>query len=198
VSALDPPDVAPGWDAIQSALAQVFPGQDPLHWGTSLQPGQDGVYGVSAYRGDGWWLLITFGLTELFGKSKDDADVSGWGFELTMRVPAEREIAPPTWSLNLLSKLGQYVYTEEAPVAVGHRMDLGGPITGTDDTRLTALAVAADPQLAGIQTPNGSVAFLTLVGITANELAQMKISTTAEVLDEYAVRSPLLITDPNR
>ncbi|HCU93729.1 MAG TPA: hypothetical protein DHU96_13780 [Actinobacteria bacterium] len=33
------------------------------------------------------WLLVTFGLTDLFGKSQeDDPDVSGWEFELTMRI----------------------------------------------------------------------------------------------------------------
>ena len=30
---------------------------------------------------------MTFGLTDLFGKSQeDDPDVSGWEFELTMRI----------------------------------------------------------------------------------------------------------------
>jgi hypothetical protein len=35
-------------------------------------PGQDGIYGLSAYRSDGFWLLVTLGLTELFDKVSDD------------------------------------------------------------------------------------------------------------------------------
>ena len=40
--------------------------------------------------------------------------------------------------------------------------------------------------------------FLVVVGISADELARMKASSTAEVLEEMANENPLLTTDPNR
>jgi Suppressor of fused protein (SUFU) len=190
-------DEAPGWDAIEAAVAWVVPAQQPLHWGTSTLPGQDGIYGLSAYRVDDHWLLVTFGLTELFGKDSDDPQVSGWGFELTMRVPMG-EAQPPPWALRLLQQLGRYVFSTGRPFDDGHRMDPGGPITGAPDTRLTAVAFANDPQLATIDTPHGAVRFLTVVGITANELARMKATSTAHVLAELVATSPLLITDARR
>jgi hypothetical protein len=53
-------------------------------------------------------------------------------------------------------------------------MKPGGSITGRPDTRLTALAFATDPQLPQITSPNGSSTFLTVVGISADELARMR------------------------
>lgn len=190
-------DDAPGWDAIEAAVAQIAPAQEPLHWGTNTLPGQDGIYGLSAYRVDDHWLLITFGLTELFSKESDDPEISGFGFELTLRLPAVED-QPPAWSLRLLKQLGSYVFDSGRVYSNGHRMDPGGPITGTPDTRLTALAFTDDPQLPAIDTPHGSARFLTVVGITADELARMKATSTAEVLAELAATSPRLITDPSR
>lgn len=181
-----------GWDAIQSAVEATVPAQEPLHWGTNNLPGQ-GVYGLSAYRCDDHWFLMTFGLTELFTKDSDDPAVSGFGIELTMRVPLAD--TPPPWAPNLLSKLGDYVFSSGRVFAAGHRMDPGGPITGSPGTSLTALAFAGDPVLGTIDTPHGAVQFLTVVGITADELSQAKASSTADVLGGLC---PLLLTDPTR
>jgi hypothetical protein len=189
---------APGWAAIKAAVEAVVPPQQPLHWGTNNLPGQDGIYGLSAYRTDENWLLVTFGLTELFGKESEDLQWSGWGFELTMRIPAHDTNQPPPWSLNLLQQLGKYVYSSGRWFEAGHRMQPGGPITGKPDTRLTAIAFTEDPQLGTIDTPHGKVQFLQVVGITDDELARMKASSTAEVLAELAAASPLLVTDITR
>jgi hypothetical protein len=193
----DEDDEAPGWDAIEAAVARVVPAQQPLHWGTNVLLAQEGIYGLSAYRVDTYWLLVTFGLTELFSKDSDDPEVSGWGIELTMRLPATED-QPPAWALRLLQQLGRYVFSTGRPFDHGHRMDPGGPITGAPDTRLTAVAFATDPELGTINTPHGRVQFLTVVGITADELARMKATSTANMLAELAATSPLLVTDTDR
>jgi len=133
-------DEAPGWSAIEAALDGVTGDVAPLHWGTNNLPDQDGIYGMNAYALDGYWLLLTLGLSELFSKVSDDPYVSGWGIELTMRVPRADGIeAPPQWALNLLNKLGEYVYQSGRVVEAGHRMNPGGPITGSPGTQLTGL-----------------------------------------------------------
>jgi hypothetical protein len=77
------------------------------------------------------------------------------------------------------------------------RLDSGSPITGGDPPScLTALAFAAGPELGPIQTPNGEVTFLAPVGITPDDLAEMKATTTAAVLDRIRASNPLLVTDP--
>jgi hypothetical protein len=173
--------------------------EEPLHYGTASLPDQGGVFGLNAHRITGGWLLMTLGLTELFGKVSDDPDVSGWGFELTMRVPrGDSEQRPPGWALNLLGQLSSYVFSAGKPFAAGHRLSPGGPITGTADTLLTAVAFAPDPDLTAIRTPHGSVEFLTVFGITAEELARMQQSSTADVLADLRSDNPSLLTDPGR
>ncbi|MEV4055306.1 suppressor of fused domain protein [Amycolatopsis sp. NPDC049688] len=188
---------APGWDAIEAAVAPHVPAQEPLHWGTGTVPGQDGIYGISAYRGDGHWLLVTFGLTELFGKESDDPGTSGFGFELTLRVPVAGE-QPAPWSLTLLQRLGEYVFSTGRGFEPGHRLSPGGPITGSADTRLTAIAFDADPVLGPIGTPHGAARFLTVFGITDDELRTAKETSTADVLASHRRGNPLLVTDPAR
>jgi hypothetical protein len=191
-------DEALGWDALEAAIAPHVHGE-PLHWSTGNLPDQDGAYGISAYRADGCWLVVTFGLSDLFVKTSDDPEVSGWGFELTMRVPRDdADSAPPTWVVNLLTQLAEYVYRSGSPFADGHRMSPAGLGTDRPDTAITALAFTTDPQLGEITTPFGAVTLLTVVGITDEELARAKASSTSAVIADLAASSRLLVTDTAR
>lgn len=188
---------APGWDAIDAALGHLVGDQEPVHWGQTEHWPNDSIWGISACLMEGRWLYVTYGLSELFDKTSDDAAVSGWGIELTTRVVARAE-SPPAWPTVLLSKLGQYVYDTGNVFASGHRFDAQGPITGGDPpTKLVAVAFAPDPQLGSIETPNGSVAFLTAFGITRDELDRMQATTTFGVLAQLSPEG-LLVTDPGR
>lgn len=191
---------APGWDAIEQAVREnVESAGEPLHWSTGVLPGQDGIYGVSAYRLPGTWFLVTFGLSELYSKESENADVSGWGFELTMRLPRSgTDGEPPSWALALLARLGAYVFTNASPFGAGHRLDPGGPITGSAGTRLSAVAFTEDRQVPAVNTANGSLQFLQVVGITDDELVEMQETSTAQVLRRLTLQSPDLVTDPDR
>lgn len=191
-------DNAPGWDALAQHLNAALPdASECQHWGSHTLPGQDGVYGISAYHSGDFWLYLTFGLTELFGKAGDDPELSGWGFELTMRVPRSGEL-PPSWPVAVLSQLGQYVFANASPFASGHRVGSGGLATDSPASNLAGVAFAHDPELAEIRTPNGRVSFLTAVGVTADELERVRSTSTAEALEGLRHTSPLLVTDPVR
>jgi hypothetical protein len=201
-------DHAPGWDGLDKVFEAQFPGQSPHHWKPNdvMLPAQDGVWGFSAYRDGNAWFYVTYGLTDLFelfrppeeGLPDDGIRWSGFGFELTMRV-ASTETQPPLWPVDLLDKLGKYVYQTKAGFEHGHRLNPGGPITGGNPpTQLTALAFASDPVLDPIETPLGRVEFITAVGITADELGRMKATTTDDVLSELRTASSRLVTDTAR
>ncbi len=189
---------APGWHAIERAIASVHPGVTPIHFGGEADalPNQ-GVWGINAYPLEGHWLIVTLGLTELFEKRSDDPSTSGWGFELTIRALLTGD-QPPQWALQLLQALGRAVYSTGRPFGDGHRLDPGEPITGSNDTRLRAIAFATDSELDPIDTANGRVNFLQVVGITQEELAAMKETSTAAVLDGLRTLDPLLRVDPAR
>ena len=165
----------------------------------------DNLQGCSAYDAGSHWHYVTYGLSELYGKHPDaDPDVSGWGFELTMRVPRGSEQEAPGWPFAMLNELAKHVNGQAAPVAEGHRVDMlravtGHPdVPGAPDTALEVYAVALDPELGRIDTPNGSLAFLQVVGVTPEEKERMVASSTAAVLEELRLQDPLLMTDPGR
>src|SRR5437667_11185190 len=185
-------DEGSGWAAIDAALQKLYPGVEPNH--RAPTPGVHfggGVQGISAYRTPDHWHLVTYGLTELWAKEPgSDPDVSGWGYEMTFRLAASRdEQRAPEWPFNLLVTLAKDTQNNRKPFWVGDRIDFGGPIDG-GTSRLTALAVAIDPELPLLHTPNGQVVFLQFVGITAEQLAEMKQISTASALEKLQKTSP--------
>lgn len=196
---------APGWDAIDKALQTIYGDQKPLHWGTALpasQGGSDPIDGISAYLHDGpppHWHLVTYGFSELYGKEGSAPDVSGFGFELTLRLPVESADAPPPdWALDFLQNLGRYVFESGNAFGPGHHMCLNGPIDPGRDTPIQAIFFSLDPELPPIQTPNGSLTFLQITGATLDELAAAKAWDTRKLLGLMASRFPFLVTDLGR
>jgi hypothetical protein len=166
---------AQGWEAIQAALARLYGGQEPSHYGTVMrysEGGPDPLDGISAYRAGppDHWHFITFGFSELYGKTGRDPAVSGWGFELSFRLarPAGEE-SPPPWALVFLQHLARYVFNTRCPFDHEHYIRWGGPITKAVHTRLEGLVFFTDPALGTLATPNGTVRFLVAFGITADE-----------------------------
>ena len=192
-------DEAPGWDAIDAALRSVHGDAEPLH--RALAPGVafgSPLQGVSAYAAADHWHLVSYGLTELFAKESDLAEISGFGFELTIRVPRDGEGQPPGWAFALLASVAGAARAGH-DFCVGHRLQVGGPITGTPESDMEAVAFASDPSLpTWTSSPHGAFEFYTLVGITPPELREMQATSTDDVLRRLSVTNPLLITDPRR
>jgi suppressor of fused len=183
-------DAAPGWDAITEAIAAIHGRQEPRHWAAgSVLPGA-GLYGVSAYDAGDHRHFVTFGLSELWTKGSEDPEFSGFGYELTMRTSHQGE-EPRDWTIKLLQRLGELVF-EGTVFRPGHTLDAGTPITGEATSDLTGLVFALDPELGSIETPNGSLDFVQVVGISGDELASIKADRS--VLASMQERNPLLIT----
>ena len=198
---------APGWDAIDTALTAVHGTTPPAHVAYDPPMGlSNNLQGCSAYPADGHWHYVSYGLSELYEPDAgDDPEISGWGFELTMRVRATPGEPTPEWPFVMINEIAKQVNSGGIrPLATGGRIDLRAAITGYPNvpgapaTGLTVYALTLDPQLGEITTPNGLVAFLQLVGVTGVEKEEMLGSSTAQVLDRLATEDPLLITDPAR
>ncbi|MBJ7516080.1 MAG: suppressor of fused domain protein [Stenotrophomonas sp.] len=198
----------PGWDAISQALGAAHPGQVPRHFGTALPwtlGGKDPLDGVSVYwseQGRPHWHYASYGLSELFEKESDDAEVSGFGFELTFRLAAAEGSteadSPPTWPMSLLQNLARYVFQTGNVLEAGHHMDANGPIAADHATALRHLAFVEDPQLPTRDTPNGRLQFLQAVGLTDGEHGAILAWSTAGVLQALEPTMPLWVTDLDR
>lgn len=196
---------ADGWEAIDEALEQLYGEQEQKHYGTAIPymlGGPDPLNGISVYEVREplpHWHFVTYGFSELYEKETEDPGYSGYGFELTFRLfKSAAEDEPPAWALNLLQNLGRYVFNSGNVFRSGDYMDANGPIALESETALSALAFITDPLLPGIDTPNGRVEFLQLVGITNDELSAMQVWNTLGVLMEMSEHIPLYITDLHR
>ena len=193
---------SPGWDAIEGALKNIYGSTEPKHYGTFIPwslGGNDPLRGLSAYARTEprpHWHIVTYGFTDLYEKEGADPDVSGFGFELTFRVSGVDADEPPVWALNFLQNIARYVFESGNAIGAGDHMNANGPIALGVATDITCIAFAHDPELPSeIDTPNGRLHFLQVVGVTHDEYQAMKRWNTTEVLKLLARENPLLITD---
>lgn len=196
---------APGWDAIDAALAPLYGDAEPLHFGTVIKwmlGGPDPLDGISVYPVDEptpHWHFVSYGLSELYQKETEDPECSGYGFELTFRLARAADARGvedvPRWALSFLQNLARYVFETGNVFDVGHKMDLNGPIALSEETAIRAIAFQADPQLAARDTPHGRVAFLQVVGLTLDEHQAATAWDAARFLAALGERAPLGVTD---
>ncbi len=200
----DAPVEAPGWAAIDTWVGSRFGGQVPHQFSSQSAYDLDSASPLPAItvwesKAPPSWLYVGYGLSELFDKSSADPNVSGFGFEFTLRLPRrEDEAHPPVWGLRLIQALGREVLQSRAGFDSGHCVDLGGPITPDSDSKLEGLACIPDPLLGKLEGPFGSLLFLRLVGLTRDELEIFKELELGDFVGALAELDASAITDPAR
>jgi photosystem II stability/assembly factor-like uncharacterized protein len=207
VAARPEDDEAPGWAAIDRALAAIYKGGDPhAHFGSVLPHSLGGsrgpIQGISVYLRDEpvpHFHFVTYGFSDLMRKETDDPEISGFGFELTFRlVRAAGDEKVPEWAVTMLEDLGRYVFRTGNRFAAGHKMNVTGPITQASDTALVALVFADDPELAEIHSQFGKARFVQVVGITDDEYKLIQEWSVGGLVELLRRRLPLLVTDVAR
>ena len=196
---------SPGWVAIDSALEPIYGTTKPFHCAAIPHyalGGKDPLDGISVYKnasGRHHWHYVTYGFSELYSKELDDPDVSGFGFELTFRLArTELEEEPPSWPLNLLQNLARYVFQTGRVFLPGHHLNCNGPIALAEETSISAILFAQDPQLGSVKSVHGQVEFVQIVGITLDELNETEEWNTKAFLEELRCDNAQLITDLHR
>ena len=194
-----------GWDAITAALTPIYGGREPKHYGTILPMaigGKDPLQGISVYKNLEplpHFHYVTYGFSELYEKEGDNAELSGYGFELTFRLACGIDDEdPPVWALNFLQNIARYVFSTGNRLEEHHHIDLNGPIALAEETEIRFIALAKDPQLGEIESRNGRVTFLEVVGLCTDEYELIKEWDCGRMLEHVGRQWPLLITDLNR
>lgn len=198
--------VRPGRDAIDSVLAQLYGTTEPEHWTVSHHwtvGSADPLEGISAYaRTDPvpHWHYITYGMSELDEKAWGEPSVSGWGFEFTFRLVGDVDVDPaPVWPAHFMQNLARYVFTSGKRFAAGQTIKANGPIAADHaESPIRAVGFATDPELGIIETVNGRVEFLQIVGLAETEYQAARGGKLLGVLDALRERLPLLVTDIDR
>ncbi|MBR0099055.1 MAG: suppressor of fused domain protein, partial [Treponema sp.] len=192
-----------GWLAIEKEFLRAYPGQtDPRHYGTLVKwkfGGNDPLDGISIYDGGNYWHFVSFGLSELYEKESENKEISGYGYELTFKLKKDKyedEEAEIKNGCAILQGIARLVFNGE--IFTANEYIYTGQTEGIDSkrkSRLTGLIIVKDPTVQTIETPNGKVQFLELIGMTDEELKTL--STHASVEEIYK-KLGSDITDFNR
>lgn len=200
----DDDDRAPGWEALDAVLDQHYDNAEPMHWGTVLPynlGGEDPLYGVSVYENrtqQPHLHYVTFGFSDLFENENEDSEWSGFGFELTFRLTDTLQGEPPVWVVNFLQNLARYTFHSGNGFGPGHTIPLHSPICTDIETEICTVTFVEDPELGTVETPNGKVRFLQVIGLTEDELDATQCWNAARLAEMIQLENPLLITDVDR
>lgn len=193
--------------AIDNAMVALHGPQEPKHWLLDSSMGLLGsrLESASAYDAGDHWHFVTLGLSEIWEKTTDDPAVSGLGYEFTMRVrhaprsrwssPRKQLDEPPQWTVRFLQRLGDRTLDGDRYLP-GETLDTGGPITGDATSDLVAVGFVDDPSLPPLDTPNGTVTFVQVFGMTAEQLGLVLRGDSG--VRSFGGSDGLFIIDPHR
>lgn len=184
-----------GWDAITAAFEKLYPNQtEPMHLGTLISwrlGGNDPLDGISIYDGGDFYHFVTYGLSELYDKESHDLEYSGYGFELTVKLKKEglkdsdaeircmagilESIARSTFNNYEIYQPNEYIYTGQT-----------GGMDAEGKSKITGFITKLD-EVGEIQTPNGKVQFVELIGMQDDELRLLidKKIKVEDILNKY-------------
>lgn len=173
--------VMDGWKAIEDVCLKMYPGQkEPRHYGTIISwrfGGTDPLDGISIYDGGEYYHFVTFGLSELYEKETENKEYSGYGFELTVKLKKdglEDEEAGIRGMCGILQAIARLTFNE-GEIFQPDEYIYTGQTTGMDPngkSLITGFITQLD-KLGEIETPNGKVQFVELIGATDAELKEI-------------------------
>ncbi|KAL7299854.1 hypothetical protein TKK_0007186 [Trichogramma kaykai] len=182
-------------------------GPDPLDYVSMFENPGCPELGVPPH-----WHYVSLGLTDLHGdnrvhKRSNPPRASGFGFELTFRLLREPgQHTPPPWPAQMMQELSKYIFSSGNILYPGDHVAQHSPLDSTAGIhagpgKINEILVAEDPQLRTFNSPHGTVSFLQIVGITAQELQAAQHWNglgVLELLKSSQICGPWLITNPRR
>lgn len=194
-----------GWDAITNEFDKIYPNQkNPKHYGTLISwnlGGNDPLRGISIYDGGNYWHFVTYGLTELYEKESENKEVSGYGMEFTFKLKKDKydnEEAEIKCICGILQSIARITFTN-GEIFKPYEFIYTGQTTGIDVnglSNITGFITIPDTNAKPLNTPNGKMEFVELIGVTESELKtllnkELKVQELYEKLNSD-------ITDYNR
>lgn len=167
---------APGWEVIEKEFDRLYPGQDPVHYGTNMVSraifgGDNYLDGYSLYDSPkGYKHIVTFGMTELYADEKAlGGEYNKWGYEMTVKLP-ETDPNECLWALDMLCNLARYTYTQQKYfVPFQYIAGNGTSLHVGVESEITALITIADTEAQTQDSIYGKTEFIQLAGITEKE-----------------------------
>jgi len=195
-----------GWDDISKTFDDLYPNQEPKHYGTLIKyslGGNDPLDGVSIYDGGNYYHFVTYGFSEIYEKENSNQDISGFGFELTFKLKKNNNIDESEIKnvVSILQTLARYVFSSKVGFKP-YEYIYTGQKEGMDNSQLSKIVgfvTVEDNMAKTIDSVNGKIQFVELIGATDEELQQIinKVKTKEEVINNI-INNYGDITDYNR
>lgn len=141
------------------------------------------------------WLFVSRGFTELAEKKQEDPEISGWGFELTCRVPISASRADIAWAENAMLSVSRYLADK---ITFLERYNYLPVTDASPESSLRALVVVEDIAMLHSESKNGRFSFFQIVGLTEDEYEAVNEWDAAAIVELIRARNPLLLTEPGR
>ncbi len=186
-----------GETAIEGALLAAHPGGEPLRVELPGE-GKGALAGCIATRVEEpvpHWLVVSRGFTELGEKVGENPEVSGWGFEVTCRLPARTDEPDFGWVVSWMQNIAHYLSDKVSFLEPYHHMPMW---QATSDDEIAALVFVDDIELVPARSANGSFSFLQMVGLTRGEYEALQAWDPAALVELIRERDPLLLMDVER
>lgn len=170
-------EYSPGWQAIDDAFEELYPKQEPKHFGTLMTSraifgGNEYIDGYSIYESTkGYKHIVTYGMTVLYGDEEAfGGEWNGWGYEMTIKLKEETP-EDCMWAIDMLSNLARYTYTSKRFFEPKQYVNGNGTSLhiGTESL-ITALLIVEDTEAKPQKSVYGKTEFMQLVGITDSEV----------------------------
>jgi hypothetical protein len=174
-----------GWDAITEVFDKLYPDQkEPKHYGTLISyelGGNDPLDGISIYDGGDFWHFVSYGFSDLYGEGNKDNNggFSKYGIELTYKLSKKglkEEEAEIKNVCGIMQWLARSTFQSGRPF-LPNEWIYTGQKEGMDvnkTSKITGFITILDPLAKEIDTINGKVQFVQLVGMTDSELLKRK------------------------
>lgn len=169
-----------GWNYITKTFEKIYPNQDnPLHFGTAVPwslGGKDPLQGISIYDGGDYYHFVTYGFSEIYEKESKNKEYSGFGFELTLKLKKNPNIDDNELKCvaGILQAIGRITF-EDGDIYHPNEYIYTGQTSGMDSkgaSKITGFITTLD-EAKEIDTPNGKLQFVQLIGMTDKELKQI-------------------------
>ena len=139
-------------------------------------------------------------MTELYADERAFGGAfSRWGYEMTFKIKAQTG-EECLWAMDMLSNLARYTYASERWLEPFECIHGGTPLHEGTDSKITSVITVADTAARSLDTVNGRVDFIQLVGITEEEYQaiQQDIGNIHKLIDLMKQDNPELVTDMDR
>jgi len=186
-----------GETAIERALLAAHPDAEPLRFQLP-EPSKLELSGCIAVRVEDpvpHWVVVSRGLTELDEKVEEDPETSGWGLELTCRLPARSEEPDFGWVVSWMQTVADYLAETISFIEPHHHMPM---YPATTEDELAAVVFVDDIALAPTRSKNGNFTFLQMVGLTTGEYDALRSWNATGLVELIRERDPLLLMDATR